>query len=516
MVRSVVAILVGWLMLAAGALADTRVALVIGNSAYQSVTPLTNPENDATDLASALTRIGFDVTLANNLDGSGMRAALRAFRDKAEGADMALVYFAGHGIEIDKQNYLIPVDADLKTDSDVMFDTIPLDLLNEAVSGARTLRMVLIDACRNNPFLGQIRVADSGRSIGRGLSPFEPTGGTMVAFAAKGGTVALDGSGRNSPFMKGLLAHLEEPGLDITLLFRKVRDSVLAETNNRQEPFTYGSLPGREIYLVPPTDVAAITPVPVPEPEPVAPILGTAEEEFAWSLLGESANPDQVQKYIRTFPQGVHVDEAFARLAALREIIVTADPAPVPPVTDVASLPKPATIEVPPIAPVEAAPLPDTRVAAVAEPVVTPEPVPEPVVDLKPLIVSIQKELRRAGCNPGPADGLWGPRSERAVRSFARDGDITIASTDPSEGLLDKLKSLSGTVCVQAPPPQQTEAPKKRTTTATTAPATPKPAQPAPVAQPEPAPAPEPEPSSGEDCAMGLFLLGPLGMAGCE
>ena len=110
---------------------------VIGNSAYTSVAPLTNPVNDATDLAAALARIGFDVTLANDLDGSGMRAALRNFRDKAEGADMALVYFAGHGIEIDKQNYLIPVDADLKTDSDVMFDTIPLDLLNEAVSGAR-------------------------------------------------------------------------------------------------------------------------------------------------------------------------------------------------------------------------------------------------------------------------------------------------------------------------------------------------------------------------------------------
>ena len=345
MIRAAFAVVITWLLMATMAFAETRVALIIGNSAYTGVAPLTNPVNDATDLAAALARIGFDVTLANDLDGSGMRAALRNFRDKAEGADMALVYFAGHGIEIDKQNYLIPVDADLKTDSDVMFDTIPLDLLNEAVSGARTLRMVLIDACRNNPFLGQIRVADSGRSLGRGLSPFEPAGGTLVAFAAKGGTVALDGNGRNSPFMKGLLAHVEEPGLDVSLLFRRVRDTVLVETNNRQEPFTYGSLPGREIYLVPPVEVAAVTPAPEPvvvAPAP-APVLGTPEEEFAWSLIGASTDPVQLQKFIRTFPQGVHVDEAFARLDELRQIVVTADPAPEP-IVDVAAVAEPVPV----------------------------------------------------------------------------------------------------------------------------------------------------------------------------
>ena len=172
---------------------------------------------------------------------------------------MAMVYFAGHGVEIEKQNYLIPVDAKLESDSDVLFDTIPLDLISEAVSGATTLRMVLLDACRNNPFLGRIK--STGRAIGQGLSPFEPTGGTLVAYAAKGGTTALDGTGRNSPFMKGLLEHIEQPGLDIALMFRKVRDTVLAETGNRQEPFIYGSLPGREIYLVPPTQVASTQPL---------------------------------------------------------------------------------------------------------------------------------------------------------------------------------------------------------------------------------------------------------------
>ena len=511
MIRAVVAVVVLWLGMATLAVAETRVALVIGNSAYSSVGPLSNPVNDATDLAAALTRIGFDVTLATDLDINGMRTALRGFRDKANGAEMAMVYYAGHGIEIDKQNYLIPVDADLRSDSDVMFDSIPLDFLTEAVSGATTLRMVLIDACRNNPFLGQIK--STGRAIGQaGLSPFEPSGGTLLAYAAKGGTVALDGNGRNSPFMKGLLAHLEEPGLDVNLLFRKVRDSVLAETNNRQEPFTYGSLPGREIYLVPPLEVAEVTPAPVPVAP--APVLGTPEEEFAWSLIGDSTDPVQLQKFIRTFPQGVHVEEAFARLDELRQITITDEPAPEP-VAEVAALTAPETVAPALVAPAEPATPPKIEVAVVTEPVVTPTPVPEPVVDNTELIISLQKELRRAGCNPGPADGLWGPRSQRAVRSFSRDGDVEIASTDPSEGLLQILKSKPGTVCVQAAP--RTTTPKKRTTTANTTAPAPKPTQ----AAPEPEPEPEVEvtidnDSSDEECAAGIFIMGPFGMMACE
>ena len=289
-----------------------------------------------------------------------------------------------------------------------------------------------------------------------------------------------------------------------------MRDSVLAETNNRQEPFTYGSLPGREIYLVPPTEVAEVTPVPAPvAPVAPAPVVGTPEEEFAWGLIGESTDAVQLQKFIRTFPQGVHVDEAFARLDELRQVTITAKPQPEP-VTEVAALTAPETITVAPIVPAEPVTPPVTEVAVVTEPVVTPEPVPEPVVDNTELIISLQKELRRAGCNPGPADGIWGPRSQRAVRSFSRDGDIAIASTDPSEGLLEILKSKDGVVCVQAPPPTTT--PKKRTTTANTTVAAPKPTQAAP------APAPEPEPqvtvtieNDSDDCSAGIFIFGMMG-----
>ena len=393
----------GWLLLSLGAAAqETRVALIIGNSAYQNVSPLANPVNDASDLAAALERIGFDVTLALDLDIQGMRTQLRAFRDRATGSDMAMVYFAGHGVEIEKQNYLIPVDAKLESDSDVLFDTIPLDLISEAVSGATTLRMVLLDACRNNPFLGRIK--STGRAIGQGLSPFEPTGGTLVAYAAKGGTTALDGNGRNSPFMKGLLAHIEEPGLDIALMFRKVRDTVLAETSNRQEPFIYGSLPGREIYLVPPTQVAA---VPIPDatvaPAPSAGPVTSQQEEFAWNLVKDTTDRQQLQDFIYSFPRGIHLEEALGKLRALPE---------------------------------------GTTVAALPD---TPS-TPDPLVG-RQLIIALQTELNRVGCYNGTIDGDWGNMSRRAVEIFLDSAGVDVAASEPTPELLDALKSRSTIVC---------------------------------------------------------------------
>jgi hypothetical protein len=406
---------------AAPAAAYERVALLIGNSAYQSVTPLANPTNDATDLAAALERVGFEVTLATDLDFVGMHKALQDFSRMAADADMALVYFAGHGVEIDKHNYLIPTDAELSTDRRIMLETISLDLVTEAVSGAKSLRMVLLDACRNNPFLGKMQMStEAGRSIGRGLSPYEPTGGTLVAFAARDGTIAMDGSGRNSPFMKGLLAHIEEPGLDVNLLFRKVRDSVLIETDNKQEPFTYGSLPGEEIFLVPPVAVAIATPA-LTTPAPATAPIGDDAEEFAWNLVKTSTDRDALQGFIQTFPKGVHTQEAFARLSTL------------PPATESAALPT-------------ATPSTDARegVPAPAEP------------DNTALVASIQGELRRAGCNPGPADGIWGNRSKRALTAFGRDSGLDIPSDEPDEDLLQVLQSKPGTVCVAKAAPKQT------------------------------------------------------------
>ncbi|NSY41366.1 caspase family protein [Leisingera sp. ANG59] len=240
---------------------ERRVALVIGNSSYQNVTRLPNPENDARDIANVLKKIGFEVTSGFDLDFRSMRLAVRDFSEQAEKADIVVVYYAGHGIEVGGENYLIPVNAELKRDRDVEFEAIRLQALLASLETVDGLKIVLVDACRNNPFSVQMASRNATRSIGRGLARIEPSG-VLVGYAAKGGTFALDGKGRNSPYASALLKHLTEPGLELGKLFRKVRDTVYAATGGQQEPFVYGSLPGRDIFLVPPkVEVLAEAPV---------------------------------------------------------------------------------------------------------------------------------------------------------------------------------------------------------------------------------------------------------------
>ncbi|WP_096790521.1 caspase family protein [Phaeobacter piscinae] len=240
---------------------ERRVALVIGNSSYQHVTRLPNPENDARDIANVLKKIGFEVTSGFDLDFRSMRLAVRDFSEQAEEADIVVVYYAGHGIEVGGENYLIPVNAELKRDRDVDFEAIRLQALLASLETVDGLKIVLVDACRNNPFSVQMASRNATRSIGRGLARIEPSG-VLVGYAAKGGTFALDGKGRNSPYASALLKHLTEPGLELGKLFRKVRDTVYAATGGEQEPFVYGSLPGRDIFLVPPkVEVPAEAPV---------------------------------------------------------------------------------------------------------------------------------------------------------------------------------------------------------------------------------------------------------------
>ncbi|WP_170604140.1 caspase family protein [Ruegeria arenilitoris] len=236
---------------------EKRVALVIGNSAYQHVSSLPNPSNDAEDISRSLERIGFQVTRGQDLDYNGMRIALRDFAEVAANADVALVYFAGHGIEIENTNYLIPVSATLKSDRDVEFEAIRLDAIVGSISDTAGLKIVLVDACRNNPFVAQMARASSTRSIGRGLAAVEP-GGVIVGYAARGGTLAQDGDGRNSPYAKAILEHIEQPGLELGKMFRRVRDRVFELTDGFQEPFIYGSLPGEDIYLVPKSEPVAM------------------------------------------------------------------------------------------------------------------------------------------------------------------------------------------------------------------------------------------------------------------
>lgn len=226
-----------------------RVALVIGNSDYRYSTVLRNPRQDATSIAGALRRVGFQtVTLANDLNREQLIAALRAFAAEADKADWAMIYFSGHGIELNGMNYVVPVDAKLVSDRDVQFEAVPLDQVLGATEGARKLRLLLLDACRDNPFANYMQRVASTRSVGRGLAKVEPDAGMLVVYAAKHGQYALDGDGDNSPFAAALVNRIETPQMDIRKLFDLVRDDVMEATDRRQQPFSYGSVSGREDF----------------------------------------------------------------------------------------------------------------------------------------------------------------------------------------------------------------------------------------------------------------------------
>jgi hypothetical protein len=227
-----------------------RVALVIGNGAYRSVPALPNPPSDAGDIAAALRRLGFAVTLITDASFDDMRRGLIALGRDAAGADMAAVYFAGHGMEISGENWLIPVDAELNKDTDAANEAISLRSVMLQVSSTTSLGLVVLDACRNNPFAAKMQRSLALRATATsGLGRIEPVGNVLVAYAARDGTTALDGDGRNSPFTTALLHNIETPGVEVTFMFRNVRDDVMETTRNEQQPFVYGSLSRRAIYL---------------------------------------------------------------------------------------------------------------------------------------------------------------------------------------------------------------------------------------------------------------------------
>lgn len=236
-----------------------RVALVIGLGKYQTIQPLDNTRNDARDMAKALSGIGFDVTLALDSTGEELRQLLDDFSFRSETADLALIYYAGHGVEVQGENYMIPVDADVRSNKDVQRQSISLSQLLASVERARKMRIVILDSCRDNPLGGLIdtstlsqsqTVATDVSTRGRGgLAAANPDRGTLVAFAAKDGQVALDGTGENSPYATALMEKMVIPGLEISLMFRQVRDTVLKDTANLQEPHTYGSLTGIPFFL---------------------------------------------------------------------------------------------------------------------------------------------------------------------------------------------------------------------------------------------------------------------------
>jgi uncharacterized caspase-like protein len=298
------------------AFAERRIALVIGNGKYENAGVLANPTNDADAVADLFTKAGFDsVDRRRDLGVVEFKRAVREFVDRAASADVAVVYYSGHGLEIEGVNYLIPVDAKLTSVLDMDDEAVSLDRILVAAGHVKKLSLIILDACRENPFHPAADNARVTRGVSMGLAGVGPTvADTLIAFAAKAGSVSYDGDGRNSPFTTALLKYITQPGLDIRLALGKVRDDVLRATNHRQEPYVYGSLGGDNVALVPaPTaaapSVAAIPPA-APIPAAAPPANADADEASDYRTTERFASLDGWRAFL-----AIHPDGAYARLA---------------------------------------------------------------------------------------------------------------------------------------------------------------------------------------------------------
>jgi hypothetical protein len=490
-------VLAGWCFAGGPAFAEKRVALIIGNSSYDKVARLANPANDAALVADTLKSVGFDdVTLRRDLKIADMRRALRDFVDKSRDADVAVIYYAGHGIEVDGVNYLVPVDAVLERDIDIYDEALSLERVLVSVEPARKLRLVILDACRDSPFTRSMKRTLGARAIGRGLAKVEPTSpNTLIAFASKAGSTASDGDGKNSPFTSALVSHVVKPGLDLRRAFGYVRDDVMKNTGNKQEPYVYGSLGGDDVPLV---AAKPVTTGPQADPQTavrrdyeLALQLGTRDgweafvsqypEGFYANLAkGQlkkiAAEQTQVsaaekarlaeQEKARLVAEGARQAEQAkaaaaakaaedARLAAEKakqveeEKAAAAEKARQAEQEKVriaaeklkqAEQEKAAAAEQARIAAEKAAEEKKQQVAAVSPA----DKAEQPAVDLPRVL---QAELRRVGCSTGAVDGNWSAASQKALDLFNKHAGTKLEVTTASNDALHAVKEKTGRIC---------------------------------------------------------------------
>ena len=308
-----------FLVSADAALADKRVAFVVGNGTYKNVAPLPNPAVDAKSMAKVLRNVGFDVVEGTNLTRDKMTEKLLDFGKKAEGADVAVFFYAGHGIAVNGTNYLLPVDADLKSEMDVKLGAaINVDLTLEQTMSDAKVKLVFLDACRDNPFAAKIRSAKATRSVSvqSGLAEMKSGEGTLIAFATGPGQTALDGeAGTNSPFTRALVANVAAPGVEIQQAMTKVRAQVNEETGKNQLPWGHTNLIGT-VYLNPAGAPAAADATNTPA-APTGP-ASEVELEF-WRSIKDSNKVEELNAYLQSYPNGQFKSLALSRIASLQD-----------------------------------------------------------------------------------------------------------------------------------------------------------------------------------------------------
>jgi uncharacterized caspase-like protein len=371
--------------------AEKRVALVIGNSAYQNAPVLMNPKNDAQDVGKSLRDLGFFTIVATDLDRAGMNDALDRFSRTLGGAEIALVYYSGHGMQFAGKNFLLPVEARLQSADDVnRFRLMPLDDVFDVLQGAQWARIVILDACRNNPVeddikrrLASIPGANRDAFLTRGLSRVAANG-LIVAYATQANDVASDGAGRNSPFAAAFLHNLGMPDLDVRQMLFNVQDEVDRMTGGRQRPELSISMVGQ--YKLKPASSATAN----KEVGPAPPVDAAGQ---AWAVTRDTTSQAVLEDFIRQFGSSVYGSMASARLEELKK-------------TQVATAPF------------------DQELGR-----------------------SLQFELKRVGCYQGAVNGEFGNATREALRSFVKYSALNFRNEDLSVDTIKAVRSFDKRVC---------------------------------------------------------------------
>ena len=392
--------------------AEKRVALVIGNSAYDNTAPLKNPSNDAVDIAETLRKLDFEVIDGTDLSKREMEKRIRAFADKLEGADVGLFFYAGHGLQVDGRNFLAPVDATLKSDTDLDFEAIELNLVLKQLERNSRVSIVFLDACRDNPLARNLAVASRSTSVGRGLAQVDKAVGMMIAFATQPGNVALDGQGRNSPFTEALLEHIDSEGASINDVMINVRKDVLEKTNGKQIPWENSSLTGQFYF------------------KPAAAEGSTAEIA---ALRAEIARLKANQAKLRKPEQ----DQLASLEKKLEDETGEAETSRVIAVEPAGGASADDEIETANLSP---STLTDTEQADA-----TPEPVAE--IDQAALSRDIQTKLKALNCYNGPIDGDWGRGTRSAMEAFNKIANRELNTDEAEQVTLDALGAWTGENC---------------------------------------------------------------------
>ncbi len=371
--------------------AEKRVALVIGNSAYKNAPVLMNPKNDAQDIGKSLRDLGFFTIVATDLDRNGMNDVLDRFSRAVGGAEIALVYYSGHGMQFAGKNYLLPIEARLENADDVnRFRLMPIDDVFDVLQGAQGARIVILDACRNNPVeddikrrMASIPGASRDAYLTRGLSRVSANG-LIVAYATQANDVASDGAGRNSPFASALLRNLDKPGLDVRQMFFNVQDEVDRVTAGKQRPELSISLVG-QYKLKPEAETSANK-----EATASAPVDPAAQ---AWAVIRDTTSQAVIEDFVRQFGTSIYGSMALARLEELKK----------------------------------------SQVATASF--------------NQELGRSLQLELKRVGCYQGTVNGEFGDATRDALRSFVKYSALNLRPEDLSVDAIKAVRGFDKRVC---------------------------------------------------------------------